>query len=355
MKDDSGTVQLQHERLGAIMKSELVSRGVTAEGAGHVTAALIEASLRGVDSHGVNLYPHYCRVAESGRINLAPKMSLSVDEPSCAVVDADHAFGHEAGQFGMATAMEKARATGMAIVAVKNSSHFGSAAYYGLTAARAGMIGMAFTNADALVKAHGSSVSFFGTNPICFTMPMAGEEPLCLDMATSCTSWNNIKNHRRSGAALEPGWAFDGSGEPVTDADAARSLAPIGAYKGFGLGLMVEVLCSLLSDSPFGVDVLPMYQSLPEKRYVSHCFMAIDISRLVDRERFEKRMAAMAARIRELPSSDPAAPPMVAGDPEKANMIKRLSTGIPMHETTYEEFIEVSEQFTQARIDPRPA
>ena len=98
-----------------------------------------------------------------------------------------------------------------------------------------------------------------------------------------------------------------------------------------------------------------MYQSLPEKRYVSHCFMAIDISRLVDRERFEKRMAAMAARIRELPSSDPAAPPMVAGDPEKANMIKRLSTGIPMHETTYEEFIEVSEQFTQARIDPRPA
>ncbi len=347
-------IRLDDERLATLMHSELAARDVCEAGAAHATAALIEASLRGVDSHGINLYPHYCRVARSGRIHGDPNLQLSMDAPSCAVVDADHGFGHQAGHFAMSQAVEKARKTGMALVAVKNSSHFGSAAYYGLMAARQGMIGMAFTNADALVKAHGSTVSFFGTNPICFTAPMTGEEPLCLDMATSCTSWNKVKNHRRAGAPLEAGWAYDGAGEPTTVADDARSLAPSGSYKGFGLGLMVEVLCSLLTDGPLGIDILPMYESLPERRYVSHCFVAIDIARFVPGDRFAARIANMASRIRSLPPMNADAP-RVAGDPEKAHFAERKRTGIPMDEPTFAAFLEVSERFNQARLETQAA
>ena len=178
---------------------------------------------------------------------------------------------------------------------------------------------------------------------------MRGEEPLCLDMATSCT-WNNIKNHRLSGESLEPGWAYDASGSATTDPHDARSLAPIGSYKGFGLGLMVEVFCSLLSDMPLGVDVLPMYESLDQKRYVSHCFVAVDIARFTDVSRFAERMRVIADRIRALPAMDAAAPSMVAGDPQK-NHFEERSRRDPDDGCA---FCSVSRGFSLFRRGPNP-
>ena len=341
LKLDAGIV-------AAEMAAPLHNRGVAPEAVGHVIAALTEASLRGTDSHGINLYPHYCRVVDSGRINRQPSFTVLRSKPGAAVLDADHGFGHHAGHAAMAEAMNMARQVGVGAVAVANSSHFAAAAYYGLQAARAGLIGLAFTNADALVKAYGSSERFFGTNPICFAAPMADEDPLCLDMATSLVSWNKILNSRRNGTPLKPDWAFDADGIPTGDAARAHSLAPAGAYKGFGLGMMVEVLCGLLANGPAATELMAMYEHLPERRHISHFFMAIDIGAFVDPNISRHRLSDMAAAIRALPALDPAEPVQVPGDPEKRTAAQRRVDGIPMDQAKFDEFLAVSPTFAKA-------
>lgn len=340
-------VTLDPALLAEEMPKPLLARGVDPAAVEHVCRALLSTSLRGTDSHGINLYPHYCRVVDSGRINKMPRFSLRGDRPAALVLDADHGFGHHAGRAAMDEAVARARIHGIAAVAVANSSHFAAAAYYALAAAEQGLIGLSFTNADALVKAAGGTRPYFGTNPICLAAPMAGEGPFCLDMATSQVSWNKILNRRRTGQPLEPGWAFDGDGAPTADAQAARSLAPSGDYKGFGLGMMVEMLCGLLADGPVATELLAMYQDLPARRSISHFFMAIDIAGFVDPARFAERLAGMAAAIRAMPALDPAQPVQVPGDPEKRSHAHRLGAGIPMDPAKFDEFLAVSPAFAR--------
>jgi ureidoglycolate dehydrogenase (NAD+) len=341
---------LDHERLSVLMRRQLDRRAVAPSSAEHVVSALVEASLRGVDSHGVNLFPHYCASVDAGRITKEPAIRVVEQGGATAVVDADFAFGHHAGAVAMDHAVDMARSHGIAAVAVRNSSHFAAAAYYGLRAARRDMIGFAFTNADSLVKVPNGAAAFFGTNPICITVPMDGEDPLCLDMATSMVSWNKIVNHRLESRPLGPNWAFDGDGLPTTDPQAARTLNPAGEYKGFGLGLMIDVFCAVLAGGPLGADLLPMYVSLSERRAVSHFFMAIDPTAFAPLEVVRRRVADLAARIRALPPSDPSAPVMVPGDPEKRTFQKRLRSGIPMDGHKFDEFCALDPEFKTVAV-----
>lgn len=328
------------------MRNVLLKRGVLAEAADHVVQSLIETSLRGVDSHGIHLFPHYCRAVDGGRINLQPQMKLQHGGPAVAVLNADRAFGHHAGAVAMDTATTLAREQGIAAVGVRNSSHFGAASYFALRTARRNFIAFAFTNADALVKAHAAKARFFGTNPICFCAPLDGEDPLCLDMATSQLAWNKLRNMADRGDQLVPELAYDDQGRSVSDPVQAHSLAPIGSYKGYGLGLMVDVLCALLPDGPISPDILPMYGTdLAVARQVGHFFMAIDISRFTDAQRFGKRLRDMSDRLRGLEPIDPRDPTQVAGDPEKRIWVQRVRDGIPVSDSRFQELIAVDPQF----------
>ena len=158
---------------------------------------------------------------------------------------------------------------GSAWVAVANSSHCGALAYYGLRIAEAGMIGLVFSHVDTMVLPHGSKEPFCGTNPLCITAPCAAAAPvigrpgaLCLDMATSKVPWNTVANAATEGVPIEADWAVDADGNGTTDAGAVASLHPFGAYKGSGLGLLIDVLSAMLSDSPFGPDIPKMYGDL---------------------------------------------------------------------------------------------
>lgn len=333
---------LEPHRLAAFMREQLDRLEVCPESAGHVVSALVEASVRGVDSHGVNLFPHYCESVQSGRINRNPDLRVAEQGGAVAVLDADFAFGHHAGACAMKLAMDMARQSGIGSVAVRDSSHFAAAAYYALRAAEQGFFGLAFTNADALVKAANGRSAFFGTNPICFTAPMEGEGPLCLDMATSLVSWNKIVNHRREDKALPAGWGFDGEGNPTEDPHAVRSLNPAGGYKGFGLGMMVDVLCAILASGPNSPDLLPMYADLTAKRSVSHFFIAIDPGSFGREVNAAQRVTEMAERIRALPVLDGAEAVMVPGDPEKRTAVQRSCSGIPMDPVKFAEFRALS-------------
>lgn len=338
------------EKLDVIMRQTLAARGVAPESAHHVVASLIQTSLRGVDSHGINLFPHYSRAVDAGRINGNPQMEVSRSAASVATVDADHAFGHHAGAVAMEKAVELAKETGIGAVSVRNSTHFGAAAYFGLMAPEQDCLGFAFTNADALVKAFGARDAFFGTNPICFTAPLEKEGPFCLDMATSLVSWNKINNYRRENREIPGPWAFDSEGKSVTDPHAARTLNPAGEYKGYGLGMMVDILCSVLTGSLISKDIMPMYAPPLDstKRRLSHFFMAIDIARFSDPERFRGNLQGMVERIRAMEPLVAGDDVMVAGDPEKKSFARRSVEGIPVDDVKFEEFLAVSLEFRKA-------
>lgn len=336
--------------LKPILRDELRGRGVSDDSARHVADSLVETSLRGVDSHGVNLFPYYISAVEGGRINPTPQFRVLTRQAASATLDADHGFGHHAGSVAMELAIEMASTAGAGVVGVRESTHFGAAAYFAHQASRRGFVAFSFTNADALVKAHGATEPFFGTNPICFTVPMAGEEPLCLDMATSRVSWNKIVGHRRRGEPLPAGWACDEAGESTLDPVRARMLEPTGDYKGFGLGMMVEILCAGLNEGPFAKDLLPMYGSpLHEKRSISHFFMVLRPLGQMDSEALAQRMQALANRVRSLRPAG-SAPVMVPGDPEKKAFAIRSAEGIPVDADVYAQFLGVSPAFAEAVV-----
>ena len=311
---------------------------------------MVQTSLRGVDSHGINLFPHYYRSFESGRLSKNPLFKFTQNKGSTATLDADHSIGHHSGIVAMNKCIEMADKNGMGACVVKNSSHYGASSFFGLHAAAKGYIGLSFTNADALVKSFNGKHSFFGTNPICFCAPLLNEDPFCLDMATSQVSWNKIKNYRRSDDELEAGWAYEANGKTVTNPHDAKSLSPAGGYKGFGLGMMVEILCAVLSGSVIAKDMMAMFTSPPEAhRRVSHFFMAIDIESFINKELFIQNLTDMVHRLRDEPSiSDDHV--MAPGDPEKKTFPIRLKHGIPCFEEVYKEYLDINPIFNSCRV-----
>lgn len=161
-------IYLDGKILKKLMKNILICKLVDREAAERVSDGLIQTSLRGIDSHGINLFPHYCRAVEAGRINKNPKISIKQNASSVAIVDADHAFGHHSGSVAVQHAIKMAKENGIGAVGVKNSSHFGSAAYFAFQANKENCIGMAFTNGDALVKIYNSKEIFL--EPIQFVL-----------------------------------------------------------------------------------------------------------------------------------------------------------------------------------------
>lgn len=340
-------IRLDAAILKPIFALHLGSVGVDRESVEHVVDSLLQTSLRGVDSHGIQLFPHYVRAARAGRINVSPRIQIRASGASTAVLDADHAFGHRSGADAIDHAVALAAKTGVGVVSVRHSSHFGAAAYFALRAAERGFLGFAFTNADSLVKAFNARTAVFGTNPICFAAPLQDEGPLCLDMATSIVSWNKVRVRHASGLQLQPDWAFDGDGVSTTDPALAKSLNPAGGYKGFGLGMMVEILCGLIAGGPIGTELLAMYGApIEARRSISHFLMAIDVGRFVDVASFRSRLQELVYQIRSMPAINDSV--MVPGDPEKRTFVERTAAGIPVPQAVFDSLCEISLDFRAA-------
>ena len=304
----------------------------------YVTEGLVQASLRGVDSHGVRLLPHYLRALEAGRLNPGPTYQFERTAPATGTLDGDHTFGHAAGAEGMERATELARESGMGAVAVHNSSHFGAAAYFSLMAAHQQMIGLSFTHADSLMLTHGGNRPYFGTNPICFAAPCADEEPFCLDMATTTVTWNKVLRVAAEGGPVPEGWGVDVHGNDVQEPQRLAALHSIGGYKGFGLGMMIEVLCGVLTGMPFGRRITRMYADpIEQRRNLGHFFIALNIESFIPLDQFKNDLQRMMNEVRTEPARDVSTPIQTAGDPEKRAQIERQKIGIEISSTELEE------------------
>jgi len=265
--------------------------------------------------------------------------------PTIAVLDADHTFGHAAGMEAAKLAVEMADEFGSGNVAIKNSTHFGAAAFFALEIAHHDMIGTSYTHSDSLIIPTHGKRSFLGNNPVCFAAPVKDEGPFCLDMATSIITFNAVRQLQERGEKAPENVGTDKNGIPTTDANEIKMLLPVGSYKGYGLSLMVEVLCSMLTGMPFGPHISKMFEDLEKKRHLGHFVSAMKVSGFTPIDQFKERMAMMIKELRNEPRLDPEQAVMVAGDPEKISLEDRSKSGIPLTMEELEAFQKLSNTY----------
>ncbi len=225
--------------------------------------AMVETDLMGVDSHGISMLTMYEAMQRAGQVDLQARPRVLLDLPALALVDGGANLGHPVAVMAMQLACDKARAGGIGAVGVRNSHHFGAAGYYARLAAAQGLVALITSSArTVLMVPTRGTVPLLGSNPIAFAAPVAGGAPFVLDMATSTVAANKVKVYELNGKPLPPGWVADEQGAPVTDAAAAMDIifrrpgggiTPLGGaeatggHKGYGLGLMVQVLSATLT------------------------------------------------------------------------------------------------------------
>jgi LDH2 family malate/lactate/ureidoglycolate dehydrogenase len=313
----------------------LEGSGLAASNAEIVAEAIVAANLRGVDSHGVGLVPRYVRGLAAGALNADPSFERLLDAQAVALIDADGGPGHLAAHHGMREAIERAREFGVGLVLVRNTNHFGMAANYAAMAAREGMFALATTNGPPVMAPYGGVKLSLCNNPLAVAVPR-GDEPVILDMALSTVARGKIRDAELRGVAIPEGWARDAHGRPTTDpAEALKgSLEWVGGYKGYGLGLVIEILAGVLSGSRFGTQVsdastkaATFAPAVPLLH--GHAFLAIDVNRFAEPEAFAARLEELARMMGDA-GREGGDPVLLPGDRERDVQATRLADGIPL-------------------------
>ena len=312
-----------------------------------VADVLVAADLRGVESHGIaRLETFYVRRIEAGVVSARPTYRTLADRPTQFALDAGNGLGHPAGKRAMAKAIEKAREHGVAFATVRNSNHYGIAGYYAMMALEHGLIGLSMTNSTHLAVPTFGANKTTGTNPIAVAIPAGEHPPFVLDMATTGVTFGRLEVSERKGKPLKTGWAVDADGRETVDprvAKAAGALLPLGGYgveggghKGYGLGVLVDILCGVLSGGLFGAAA-----DVPETGMhggiVGNFFGAFRIDALRDAGAFGRDLDA-ELRTFERSAPAPGADRVVtAGEPERANTERYRREGVPIDPTVWDE------------------
>jgi LDH2 family malate/lactate/ureidoglycolate dehydrogenase len=275
------------------------------------------------------------------------------DHESSALLDAGKGLGYVAAYRAMAAATAKARGRGIAIVGVRNSNHFGIAGYHALLAARLGLIGIAQTNAGAEMAPWGSATPVLGTNPWGIAIPRGGErDPIVLDMALTQSGKGMMRWLARTGLPMPDTWALTPDGRRTTDPSEADQgpLLPIGEYKGYGLSLVTDVLCGVMTGALFGADV---FQD-DEHFDVGHVMIALDPECFMDRDTFDARLERLLDQVLSAPPIDADVPVKLPGAAEQERARARLRDGIPVALTTVEAVAALAHDLGLTFPDPLP-
>ena len=320
---------------------------------------LLSADLRGIDSHGVARLSGYIRLWQAKRINTQPVIKVIHETPSTAVVDGDQGLGLVVAPFAMKIAMEKAEKVGTGWVAVQNSNHFGIAGYHAMMALSKDMIGMAMTNASALVAPTFSKEKMLGTNPIAVAIPAGNEPPFVADFATTTAANGKLEILQRKKQDTPAGWVQDENGLASTDANILKkngSLLPLGSdkthgsHKGYALGSIVDIFSAVLSGASYGpwAPPFPAYIPMPDNmpgEGLGHFLGAMRIDAFRPATSFKAHMDNWISRFRNAQPIDPANPVLIPGDPERKIETERLKNGIPLLPVVVEDLIAAGDLF----------
>ena len=322
---------------------------------------LVLADLRGIPSHGVGRLKRYVDGMKNGTILPLAKPQVIHETPSTANVNGHAGLGQVVSHWSTQLVIEKAKKTGVGIVTVHNSNHYGIAGYYSQMILEAGLMGISMTNSAPLVVPTFGKEMIIGTNPISLTAPTKRNRPFFLDMATSVVPRGKLEVYDRLGKTMPEGWAVDSQGKVTTNATevlknmlarAGGGILPLGGegelfsgYKGYGMSVLVDILCGVLSGGAYGdmVDSKgPKGENQPAA--VGHFFMALKIENFIDLETFKEKMDDFIDRLKGSAKADGANRIYIHGEKEYELFDKHTKEGVPLDDKTYQTLKAIGEE-----------
>jgi L-2-hydroxycarboxylate dehydrogenase (NAD+) len=354
-------IMVQADALKAFCRQVFEKIGVPSEDAEVTADVLVQADLRGIDSHGVARLRRYVKGLQKGQMMAKPKVQVIHETPTTALIDGGGGLGQPVGVRGMEKAMEKAQETGVGFVAVRNSNHYGIAGYYAMMALERDLIGISMTNSAVLVVPTFGRDAKLGTNPISVAVPTGGERPFVLDMATSGVPRGKLEVYHRLGKELPLGWATDERGIATTDArrvldnlnaTAGGGLLPLGGvdellggHKGYGLALLVDIFCGVLPGAGYADTIYPKTpDGKPLPANVGHFFGALRVDGFRPIQEFKATMDDMIRRMKDTPKAEGQQRIYIHGEKEFETAEERMVTGIPLHPKVVADLKAIAEE-----------
>jgi len=358
--------RVDYRELKRFMKDGFIALGVPEDDAETCATVLIESDLRGIESHGIGRFKMYVDRMRQGIQHAVTKETLINKTANTAVIDGGDGMGQVIAVHAMNMAIDMARNANIGMVAVRNSTHFGITGYYPSMAVEQGMVGLAFSNARSSVAPTFGVEPVIGTNPISFGAPSDEEYPFLLDIATSTTQRGKIELYAREGKPTAKGLTIDIDGNEPTDSvqlldDFVKGRASLlalggageelGGHKGYGLGVMVEILCSAFANGKFGKALDGMQDGRPVPYGLGHFFIAINVESFVPLPVFKHTTGSIMREIRRSRKAPGHDRIYLAGEKE-FDMVKRLKTeGIPIDEPLQKIIRELIAEFKLGSYD----
>ncbi|MCU0521564.1 MAG: Ldh family oxidoreductase [Anaerolineae bacterium] len=351
---DSANVSVPRGLLERFCRRVFETLDLPAEDAEVAAQVLVAADVRGIPSHGVARLSRYVHGLKVGLMRADAVPETLYETPSSLVIHAHGAMGAPVSARTMRRVIQKAAANGAAFGCVRDSNHFGIAGYYAMMALADNMIGIAMTNTAALGVPTFGRLPMFGTNPLAFACPADEEGAFVLDMSTTVVTRGKIEVYDRRGAALPEGWAVDAQGRSGTDAaqilgnltyQTGGGILPLGGlgetfggHKGYGLSVMVDILCGVLSGAAFG----PAISDTPgSSARVSHFFGAVRIDGFRDPLEFRRDMDRMLRSLRMTPTAEGQPRVYVAGEKEREHEAVCNRDGVPVPRDVYDDLVRI--------------
>lgn len=348
-----------YSQLFNFTKGIFIKIGCSEAEAAVAAKTLLSADLRGIDSHGVARLSGYIRLWEAKRVNAKPAIKVIHETPSTAVVDGDSGLGLVVAPYAMKVAIEKAKNVGTGWVSVQNSNHFGIAGFHAMMALENDMIGIAMTNASALVAPTFSTERMLGTNPICVAIPAGKEPAFVADLATTTAANGKLEILQRKNLDAPTGWIQDKKGNITTDAHALKNggaLLPLGgdrehgSHKGYALGAVVDIFSAILSGANYGpwVPPFPAYVPMPENmpgKGIGHFFGAMRIDAFRKADEFKEHMDNWIRRFRNAKTVEGEEKVLIPGDPEREMETERMQNGIPLLQVVVDDLDGLGNRF----------
>ncbi|CAG0898130.1 unnamed protein product [Darwinula stevensoni] len=322
--DGTGTVVPRKEVVDFVVRC-MEAVGTKRPNALAIAEVLAEADYRGHYSHGLNRLEMYIHDLKMNICDANVQPSILKETAATAYVDGNNGLGPVVGNFCMDLAIKKAKEAGVGWVIAKGSNHYGIAGWYSIQAMQQGLIGMSMTNTSPLVAPTRAKKAALGTNPLTVAAPAKDGDSFLLDMATSAVAVGKIEMQKRKEEPIPKGWAIGPGGQMTTDPQTALmgALMPLGGaelhsgYKGYGLGLMVELFCGILAGGSYGPNVRK-WMSTAEEANLGQCFVALNPECFAPG--YHDRLQDLMNFIRKMEPTEPHKPVLIAGDPEKIRM-----------------------------------
>lgn len=340
--------RVPYTELHALITRMFHAAGIAGEDATIAADSLLIADVRGIETHGVQRMGFYLTGLANGRVVAQAELTVDRERPGTIAFNGNQGLGLVMATRSMERVIQKANESGICLGTLRNSSHYGIAARYALMATEQDMCGMSMTNTSPIVVPLGARKHALGTNPIAFTAPTNGD-PFCLDMATSTVALGKIEVARRLGIPVPSGWSLDADGLPITDPGLHAGLTPLGSYyelgghKGYGLGLMVEVLTSQLASNTWSGEIDREHAD-GDAGYNGQMFMAWRVDAFRDVQDFKDALTKMCLELRAMEPLNPGNPVLIPGDPEMVATRYNMEHGVPIRRPVYEELQQLADK-----------